>query len=100
MWAVTGAVRHAYPFSADHHMSPKAVRHADELKGDLEWEGEQADMQGSLMRCFVQLVREQHAQRAQLVGQGHSQALRLPFSASMPCCRYADTAHCQPQATV
>ena len=40
------------------------------------------------MRCFLQLLREQHAQRAQLLQRGLCQVLRLPFSASMPCCRY------------
>ena len=48
----------------------------------------QADMHATLMRCFVQLLREQRAQRAQLAQRGLKQALRLPFTASMPCCRY------------
>ena len=62
---------------------------------DVQQQGEswqqqaQADMHATLMRCFLQLLREQHAQRAQLLQRGLCQVRRLPFSASMPCCRYS-----------
>ena len=62
---------------------------ADEIDSATWQQQPQADMHATLMHCFLQLIREQHAQRAQLAKRGHTQALRLPFSASMPCCRSA-----------
>ncbi|KAL0054042.1 hypothetical protein WJX82_002859 [Trebouxia sp. C0006] len=59
----------------------------DEIDSATWQQQPQADMHATLMHCFLQLIREQHAQRAQLAKRGHTQALRLPFSASMPCCR-------------
>jgi hypothetical protein len=60
---------------------------ADEIDSATWQQQPQADMHATLMHCFLQLIREQHAQRAQLAKRGLTQALRLPFSASMPCCR-------------
>ena len=63
-------------------------------QGEVWQQQAQADMHATLMRCFVQLVREQHAQRAQLLERGLCQVLRLPVSASMPCCRYCPCYPC------
>jgi len=60
---------------------------ADEIDSATWQQQPQADMHATLMHCFLHLIREQHAQRAQLAKRGLTQALRLPFSASMPCCR-------------
>ena len=62
---------------------------ADEIDSARWQQQPQADMHATLMHCFLHLIREQHAQRAQLAKRGLTQALRLPFSASMPCCRSA-----------
>ena len=60
---------------------------ADEIDSASWQQQPQADMHATLMHCFLHLIREQHAQRAQLAKRSLTQALRLPFSASMPCCR-------------
>ena len=65
-------------------------------QGEAWQQQAQADMHATLMRCFLQLLREQHAQRAQLLQRGLCQVLRLPFSASMPCCRYSPFAATAP----
>lgn len=48
----------------------------------------QADLHMVLMKCFLHVMREQHLQRVQLLARGLSHVKHLPFSASMPCCRW------------